>query len=266
VNVGLGTGNKDQQVQHLMALTAAQQQAYPAGIVTPKNIYQSHKKLAEALGYKQDGLFFSDPTDPEVQATMPKPGPNPELLKLQADHEYRSAELQQTLQLEQARMQMDVQKAQAEQEAQMAQTSAQQQNEAALAQHEAELKAQLEQQRMQHEAAMKQAEMEHRLYIEQLKVQADKEKAELEAAVRIQVAQISAQNAIDTASLTAQQSAAQEVTNELGGDEADEKPDPLAQLAQMHGELMGGVAGLISHLSKPKTIIRGPDGRAIGVQ
>ena len=43
------------------------------------------------------------------------------------------------------------------------------------------------------------------------------------------------------------------------GEEKPPRPDPIETLAQMHGELM-------AHLAKPKTIIRGPDGRAVGVQ
>lgn len=41
--------------------------------------------------------------------------------------------------------------------------------------------------------------------------------------------------------------------------EKPEKVDPIAQLAQMHGELM-------AHLAKPKTIVRDANGRAVGVQ
>ena len=43
------------------------------------------------------------------------------------------------------------------------------------------------------------------------------------------------------------------------GEEKPPRPDPIETLARMHGELM-------AHLAKPKTIIRGPDGRAVGVQ
>jgi hypothetical protein len=46
------------------------------------------------------------------------------------------------------------------------------------------------------------------------------------------------------------------------------KPNPerLQKLETLHSEVMKGMAGLIAHLSKPKTVTRGPDGRLTGVQ
>jgi hypothetical protein len=273
INVGLGTGNKDQQVQHLMALVAAQQQAFPMQIVTPKNIFESHKKLSEALGYKQENLFFSDPTDPQTKSQMPPPPPDPEQAKMQhqgqleqmkaqTQGQQKQAEIQATAQLEQMKsqtvmqierekMQMQAQVDQHRQEVEAQQQNMKMEKEAQLRQFEAELDMQKDQ-----------AKLEHQMRLEQLKQQAAREIAELEASVKIQVAQIGAQTAMDSASLSAQQTAATEITNEVG------KPDPFEQLAGMHGEMMQGIAGLVNTLAnpKPKTIIRGPDGRAIGVQ
>lgn len=44
------------------------------------------------------------------------------------------------------------------------------------------------------------------------------------------------------------------------------KPERMQQLEGLHSELIKGMAGLIAHLSKPKTVVRGPDGRLTGVQ
>jgi len=273
INVGLGTGNKDQQVQHLMALIQSQQQAFGAGIVSPANIYESHKKLSEALGFKQDSLFFSDPSDPHTK--MPPSPPNPEMVKIQGQMQIEQAKAQATQQLEQAKAQLEDQKHQRElqfqaqleqmkQQAQHEQVTAQNQIEAAREAQRLELEAQIAEKQAIYEAQIKQAEIESNERIAQIKAQADREKAELDASVKIQVAQISAQNALDTASVAAQQAAANEITQQIGGDEASEGAD----LKAMHGELMQGIAGLVHTLAnpKPKTIIRGPDGRAIGVQ
>jgi hypothetical protein len=127
------------------------------------------------------------------------------------------------------------------------QQQAKRQGEAELAQYMAQLKAQADEAKLQHD-----------LQITQMKLDADREKWEFDGAIRLQVAQITAQNALDTASLSAQQSAANEVTEDLGGKEA--KADPK------HDALISGIAALVSQMSKPKTIIRGADGRATGVQ
>jgi hypothetical protein len=276
INVGLGTGNKDQEVQHLMALVQSQQQAFAMGIVTPENVYEAHNKLSQALGYKQAGLFFSDPNDPKTKQSMPPPPPNPDDAKHQAQAQMQQAQQQHDAQIEQMKQQHEAQKAQFEaqgkqqevaasmqmehdkmtmqaqvdqnrQQVEADQQQAKRQGEAELAQYMAQLKAQADEAKLQHD-----------LQITQMKLDADREKWEFDGAIRLQVAQITAQNALDTASLTAQNSAANEVTEDLGGKEA--KADPK------HDALISGIAALVSQMSKPKTIIRGADGRATGVQ
>jgi hypothetical protein len=79
VNVGLGTGNKDQVVQHLMALNQVQGQALQLGYATPQNLYNSATKLAENLGFKQPDQFFTDPSQQQPQ----EPQPDPALIEMQ---------------------------------------------------------------------------------------------------------------------------------------------------------------------------------------
>jgi hypothetical protein len=110
-----------------------------------------------------------------------------------------------------------------------------------------------------------QAQREHEAQLAMFKAQSEKEKSELDASVKILIAQIGAKQAQDALMVSAQQAADTEVAQEIGGDEMGEKPDPLAGLAAMHGDLMQGVAGLVAHLAKPKQIMRGPDGRATGI-
>lgn len=269
INVGLGTGNKDQEVQHLMALVQSQQAAFAMGIVTPENVYSAHNKLSQALGYKQAGLFFSDPTDPKTKQSMPPPPPNPDdakhqaqaqsdqfhaqhdaqmaQMKAQQDMQAKQLDVQANQQIEHDKMSMQAQVDQHRQEVEAQQQEAKRQGEAQLAQYLAQLDAQKEEMRLMHEKEIKAME-----------IQAQREKWEYEGAIKMQVAQISAQNALDTASLAAQNSAANEVTEDLGEKEA--KPDPK------HEALLSGLSALVTQMSKPKTIIRGPDGRATGVQ
>lgn len=274
INVGLGTGNKDQQVQHLMALIQAQGAAAGAGagIVTPANAYESHKKLAEALGFKQDSMFFSDPNDPKTKESLPPPPPNPDAAKIQGQMQLEHMKQQATQQIEQQRAQLDDTKHQRElsfqaqleqikQQAQQDQVTAQNQIQAEREAQKLQLEAELEERKAGYAAQLKQAEIESAERIAMIKAQADKEKAELEASVRILIAQISAQQPQDATMIAAQNAANTEVVSEIGGDEEN----PLNQLVGMHGDLLQGVAGLVAHLSKPKQVIRDENGRVQGI-
>ena len=74
ISVGLGTGNREQQMQNLMMVMNVQKEAKAGGlsIVTDENIYNSATKLAEIAGFKSPELFFSNEEQqpqipPEIQ-------------------------------------------------------------------------------------------------------------------------------------------------------------------------------------------------------
>jgi hypothetical protein len=100
VNVGLGVVDKDQQMQHLIALSAAQAQAVQAGalgkLVTLKNIYNVQTKLAELAGFKNPAFAWTDPESVEPQ----QPQPSPEQQKLQAQMELEQRKAQQQAEIE----------------------------------------------------------------------------------------------------------------------------------------------------------------------
>jgi len=89
VNVGLGTGNKDAQLVHLVKMHEVQLKLMETGrgyLVTDANVYNLSKKMAENMGFKHPEMFISDP------ASVQKPPPQPpiEMLKLQqADAEVK---------------------------------------------------------------------------------------------------------------------------------------------------------------------------------
>lgn len=259
INVGIGMGNKDQKVQHMMALIQQQAQVFPLGVANPANVYNAQAELAKLLGYKNPDKFYTDP----AKAPPQPPKPDPEQLKIQgqmqleqgkaqAAAQNKQLEVQANITIEREKMQMQAQVDQHRQEVEAQQQAAKAEKEAQLRQFEAELDMQKEQAKLQHQMA-----------IEQMKAQAARELAELNASVEILKAQISAKQASDAAMMAATQAADVEVASEIGGDEAQE--NPLSQLAAMHGDLMQGVAGIVAHLGRPKQIIRGPDGRATGV-
>jgi hypothetical protein len=98
INVGLGTGDKQQQAVLLRAI--AQQQAQvgmsPIGplMLKPKHVFNTLSKIVENAGFKNVGDFYEDPGD----APMPQPQqpPDPQVaiagMKLQADAQRFQAE------------------------------------------------------------------------------------------------------------------------------------------------------------------------------
>lgn len=89
VNVGLGTGNKDQQLGHLMAIWDKQIQAMQVQggrdgpLVALQNLYETANKLVQNAGIKNPEGYFSDPS----KAPPQPPKPDPEMAKAQAEIE-----------------------------------------------------------------------------------------------------------------------------------------------------------------------------------
>ena len=168
INVGIGLGNKDQKVNHLMALLAQQEKVYPLGLTNPQGIYQASSELARLLGFKSADKFFSDPS----KAAPPPQAPDPMQMQMQAeqqktqmqieaskekhmmDMQMRERELQQEAMLRERELQLETQKQQV-----------QAQNDMQERQHKAQLDAQLAQQRMEFDRWKAQLEAETKLLV-----------------------------------------------------------------------------------------------------
>ena len=111
VNVGLGTGNKDQMLGHLSTLLGVQvegiklQGGAQGPLFTLKNVYSTVAKLIENMGLKSPEPFVTDPEPKEGEQppAQPPAPPDPELVKVQAE-----------IAADQQRMQMEVAKLEAE--------------------------------------------------------------------------------------------------------------------------------------------------------
>lgn len=90
VNVGLGTGNKDQMIQHLTVLGQAQKEAAGLGLAGPEQVFNLMKKFSEALGFKQPELFFTDPSGKPPQP----PRPDPKMIEVQGKQNEAIARMQ----------------------------------------------------------------------------------------------------------------------------------------------------------------------------
>lgn len=105
INVGIGTGNKDRVIQMLSMIGGKQLELKQTGrgyMISEMNDYSLAAKLAEAAGFKNPELFFTDPTMVPPEAKQPPP--DPEMIKLQADMQYKQADMQATTQAKQADM------------------------------------------------------------------------------------------------------------------------------------------------------------------
>lgn len=256
VNVGLGTGSKAEQLQQLQLLISAQERAIQAGMVSPKNLWNSAQEMVKLMGRKDPESFFTrpglppDPNDPASAPIQPPSDPK--------------------MQIEQMKAQNDQQTAQAkiQGEAQMAQ-----------------MKGQLEQQKMQadatHQAFKNQAEAElaakkHELDVQKAAFQAelDRQKAERDHQYKL-------------TELNMKQRAASLSHADGGGDGARasievrhgaaELTGPLASVVQelgqhmaaahtnmveAHGRQMEALTKVMEHAAKPRRLVRDAKGRA----
>jgi hypothetical protein len=84
VNVGLGSGNREEMRSNLMLLGQAQAGLAQLGLVGPKQAYATFKLMAESLGFNQPEQFAMDPSSPEYaqhqqeMANAPHP-PDPKI-------------------------------------------------------------------------------------------------------------------------------------------------------------------------------------------
>ena len=198
INVGLGTGNKDQMLGHLTTMLGIQQQAlqFQGGadgpLVTLDNIYNTVAKLCENAGFKNVSEFFTDPKPKEGEPPkQPKPPPpNPELIKVQAQIEGDKAKLQ-----------MEGQKAQmgAKIEADRLQMDAQ------AAAQKAQMEGAIEAQKMQAEREARMEEMALKREIAMLEFELKKEIAFADLELKRQTARANAAQAAENAKAKAAQ-------------------------------------------------------------
>ena len=152
VSVGLGSGNKDQQLMHLQNIVMAQKEGLAVGISTPKNIYNALTKMTQNAGFKDTESFWTDPEAQDQQQQPPKP--DPEMLKLQAEQQKNQAKLQLDKEKMQGELTLDQWKAQ---------------QEVILEKYKAELKSQSEIELSQNKLALQEQSDANKLQLQESK-------------------------------------------------------------------------------------------------
>ena len=199
-------------------------------------------KQAEPIEGTLDRMLEQITQQQQVDAGAPPP-PDPEMVK---------AQMQQ--QAEAARMQAEQQKAQFDAQMQQAKLQADMQ----IEQMRAQAQAAIEEQRQRFEAALKAEELAQRAELE-------RHKAQLDADTKILVARIGAAGA-DVPAIDA----VNDITNRMATGMSEDVRSMIQAMAQdsaqREQQLLGLMQALMQAMAAPKRIVRGPDGRAMGVE
>ena len=223
ISVGLGAGNKDQQLMHLTTILQMQKEALSAGITSPEKIYNALAKLTQNAGFKNPEEFWTNPSENQPAA----PPKSDTEIAIEGQKE-----------IEAMKLQAGAQKFQAETE--------------------------LEREKAQQKLQQEQARSTNDVQIEQSKIAAQMEleryKADLDAQVQLQKEQmrVEAQRQIKEMEYTQAKPMPINVTTPDNSAVMETLAVLLEQQKQANDEL-------VRTLTKPKTIVRDSNGRAIGV-
>jgi len=220
ISVGVGAGNKESMQQQLMNMFGAQLQLAPVGLVKPQHMHATMTELAKLAGFANPAKFWGDVSDIQPQP----PQPSPDQVKAQS-----------AMQIEQFRAQQDAMKAQAQQQIEM---------------QRLQMQAELDRNREEMDARQKTLEAQQRAELEQQKaliaaqqeaqrMELERYKADLDASVKLQIASMGNQTTLET---------------------AQPKQDPRVE------EIVKTMQELKAEYESPAEIVRGPDGKAQGVK
>jgi hypothetical protein len=105
VSVALGTGNKDQQAQHLVTMLQFAGDAMKGGlrIVNEKNMYNMGAALVKNMGFQNVDDFLTDPDE-----IPPTPNPEEEMKQMEMQLKFKELEMKAAdIQVKQMKVQQD---------------------------------------------------------------------------------------------------------------------------------------------------------------
>jgi hypothetical protein len=253
ITVGLGTGTRESRIANLMQLAQLQAQGMQAHIVTPPNLYHTGTRITEEMGYKNVDEFWTDPSKQPPQPPPPDPLVQVEQMKQQGAKELKSMDQQDKAHEFQAKSMLDEKRMREEfavQQANDVRQSVLDQQKMELERQKMEREFQLkqwekeqdlkfqmwaEQYRAQHQATLAEQQMHHASTLEDKKLGHDAEK---------------------TRFTFENQAQAKQTEHQAKQEGEQKKSDPIiAHLKALHDSI-----------NSPKEIVRGPDGRAVGVR
>jgi hypothetical protein len=256
---------KRDRAEFISALGTFLREALPLGTQAPEMIPMIGETMKFMVSSFKGARSLEGSIDAGINKIVnrppPEPQPNPEMMKMQAEQQMAQGKMQADGQLEQAKMQATMQIEQAKLQAQMQMDQAKLQLEQAKTQREVEveqMRAQMDAQKMEFDR--QKAEMEE---------QYNRWKIELESATKVTVARIGANPGVDIPLVEAATASAERMTAELGNgvQMALQNVEKMQQdMAALHDQTSSKIESLLNVMSAPKRIIRGPDGKAVGVE
>jgi hypothetical protein len=108
ISVGLGAGNKDQQLMHLTSILQMQKEAIQVGLTSPEKIYNALAKLTQNAGFKNPEEFWINPANTPEQEGQKQDKPSEAEIMVQGQLQIEQQKAQAQLQQEQVRSQNDV--------------------------------------------------------------------------------------------------------------------------------------------------------------
>jgi hypothetical protein len=267
---------KQDRMEFLQAIGGYLSQAIPAAQATPELTpllveMMKFGVTAFKAGKGLEGLIDETADKFRQQAKQmegqPKP-PSPEQQKMQMQAQLEQQKLQSQMQIEQAKIQAEQQKMQMQAEMEQAKIQSQIEFERAKQEYQSQenqLKFQLEDERNRQQMQM---EME----LEQTKMDSQNNKelllAYLNNAAKIETTRISAGLDNGEVAYADNVQMANILQDQLGYSEMKNHPlQPAIENMQMSNQQLSQMlAMLLDKMSQPKTVIRGPDGKIVGVQ
>jgi hypothetical protein len=256
---------KQDRIEFLGAVSSFMQTALPTAMQAPELTPLLMEMLkfgvtAFKAGKGMEGLIDETADKFREQAKQmegqPKP-PSPEQQKLQAQMQLEQAKMQAEQQQSQLDAQLEQQKMQMQMELEKAKQTYQAQ--------ENQLKFQLEDARNTKDAEMQ-------MQLEKLKSTAENNKsilvAYLDNATKLETARISAGLDDGSAAYIEAIDQAKILQDSMGYSQMADHPlkPALDQMQESNNQLTQMLAALIEKMHQPKTVLRGPDGKIVGVQ
>ncbi len=238
---------KQDRMEFLTALSNFMREALPVGQSSPEMVPAIVAVMKFGIGgFKQaksiEGILdaaLQQMTKKATEAAQAPPKPDPDTVKAQASQAATQAKTQADAQMLQMKVQADTQ----------------------IEQMKAQLAQQMEASRQQHEGQMQMQEMA-------AKQQFERYKADLDAATKITVAKISAaggdpeQQALEKSTHIDLMKGVSDVVGQV----AAELQTTRDQISNMHNQSMTTLQDTMNSIKASKRIVRGADGRAIGVE
>jgi len=172
ISVGLGAGNKDQQLMHLNNILQMQKEALTAGLTDPSKIYNALAKLTMNAGFKNPEEFWTNPAENPMPPQEQAPDPAEQAIQGQLAIE------QMKIEADKQKMVMQAEIDQMKAEAQLQQEQVRSANDVAIEQEK--IRAQMELERWKAEL---QAQVD--LQKEAMKLEAQRAIKEMDAQVQV---------------------------------------------------------------------------------